>query len=56
MGVVVQAGDLVESLLKRYAGVKDSGALLGAHGGIFDRFDSLIFSLPVYYGAVVYFL
>ena len=56
MGVVVQAGDLVESLLKRYAGVKDSGALLGAHGGIFDRFDSLIFSLPVYYGAVVFFL
>jgi len=47
--IIVQFGDLSQSLIKRYANVKDTGSILLGHGGIFDRFDSMIFSVPIYY-------
>ena len=53
LGVGAILGDLVESVLKREAGVKDSGAVFPGHGGVLDRLDALIFTLPLAYALLL---
>ncbi len=52
VGIVAQVGDLCESFLKRAYDHKDSGSILPGHGGFLDRFDGVVFSLPVMYACV----
>lgn len=50
VSIGVTFGDLVQSVLKRAAGVKDSGRILPGHGGVFDRFDGFLFAIPFVFG------
>jgi len=56
VGVFANIGDLYESYLKRAAGVKDSGRIMPGHGGVLDRFDGLLFSLPAFLACYYLFL
>lgn len=55
-GIISQIGDLVASLIKRFIGVKDYGNIMPGHGGILDRFDSILFTTPIVYYYIKFIL
>lgn len=55
IGVFGQIGDLIESLFKRDAHIKDSSSIIPGHGGVLDRFDSLLYSAPIIFLLLKYF-
>ncbi len=56
LGAIGICGDLTESVIKRATGTKDSGTILGGHGGVLDRADSMLFAAPVLYYLLLIFL
>jgi len=55
IGLASPAGDLIESMFKSDAGVKDSSGLIPGHGGVLDRFDTIMFISPFIYFITLYF-
>ena len=55
LAVSCVVGDLVESMFKRARGIKDSGGIMPGHGGLFDRVDSLLFTMPMAWTYAVVF-
>ena len=56
IALAATVGDLAESLIKRYTGIKDSGRLIPGHGGVLDRFDSVMFTAPLVYYFIRFFV
>ncbi len=54
--IIAQMGDLIASSIKRYTGIKDFGKLIPGHGGILDRFDSVLLVSPYVYLVLLFFV